>query len=149
MSFFLSLTARRSSRCVRPVSLAIRFSTLVRMVLPLVDIARRQPPSARGLTASSPAGAGAEPKAADSASPLAVKRPELSRRRNTRARQRWRRIGVKPVLLLKGRGWTYLWRSDGEAARRRLRRTHMAGWAPAPPPTVVGALLQGAAAAGR
>jgi hypothetical protein len=62
MSFFLSLTARRSSRCVRPVSLVIRFSTLLRMLLPLlVDIIRRHitppptpAPAAEGAASPSP-----------------------------------------------------------------------------------------------
>jgi hypothetical protein len=109
MSFFLSLTARRSSRCVRPVSLVIRFSTLLRMLLPLlVDIIRRHitppPKPAR------PAGTDAEGAAASPSPPS----PPLA--------------AAKAAGLIVG---AHLPRSDEGAAfgrlRRRLLRAHMAG----------------------
>ena len=93
MSFFLSLTARRSSRWVRPVSLAIRLSTLLRMLLPLVDIARRHPPSAPAPAASNPVDGEAESAAPMTGSPLAARRQELPLRGNTRTRQRSRGKG--------------------------------------------------------
>lgn len=62
-------------------------------------------------------------------------------------------MGGEPGLLLRRRerrGGTHLRRSDGEAARSRLRRTHMADWAaPADARRLRGALLEGAAAAGQ
>lgn len=108
MSFFLSLTARRSSRCVRPVSLAIRFSTLLRMLLPfVVDIIRRRhhPPHAPG--------GGSNADRADAAAAASPPHPAAK--------------------LPGGRG--HLGWSGEEAARRRLRRrlrtAHMPGRSPA------------------
>jgi hypothetical protein len=90
MSFFLSLTARRSSRCVRPVSLAIRFSTLLRMLLPLdVDIARRHPlaaPAGSSLAEAVVAAAAASPASLAATSPTlnqhARTPSEIERKRN-------------------------------------------------------------------
>lgn len=131
MSFFRSLTARRSSRWVRPVSLAIRFSTLLRMLLPLVDIARHHPPSA---PAPAPAASNHADGEAESAAAAAARRAELSRRRSTKTCQRSRgRTGAAGTSREEGReggGGAHLRRSDGDAARRRLRITHMAGPSP-------------------
>lgn len=110
MSFFRSLTARRSSFCVRPVSLPIRFSTLLRMLLPLlVDISRRHTPPP-----PAPAGTNAADIEAAAASPL----PPLA---------------AKPSELIDG---AHLRWSDEVAAfgrfRRRILRAHMARSAASP-----------------
>jgi len=63
------------------------------MLLPLVDIARRHPPSAPAPAASNPVDGEAESAAPMTGSPLAARRQELPLRGNTRTRQRSRGKG--------------------------------------------------------